>query len=282
MLKIFYANENEIPADVKSFYENRDGGWWLKVDQTGWVERKKLEDFRDNNVTLTNENKTLKEELKKFEGIDPEKYHKLIDREQEITDEKLVKAGKIEEVVAERMKAANAEHGRQIDAKDKRIKELEETSQRTKAQLEKVKIDNVLLAEAQRRGLQSGAETFLLAAARDVWRLDDNGNPVAYDDISAGKVRYGKDGDPIKPGEWMDDLQRTTKFLFKPASGAGSNGGGTTEGAGGVGNDNINPFAKDHWNVQRQMEIYGQDKEKAQRLASAAGVKIGWPVPAAR
>lgn len=271
MFKYKYDNEADIPADHKSFYENRDGAWFLKVP--GVVPREKLDEFRDTNHTLTESLKEVKADLKKFEGIDPDKARGLMDREQEINDQKLVKAGKIDEVVAERMATANAEHARQLQAKDTRIKELETAQEKTSAQLKQVKIKNVLITEGKSRGLQDGAETFLLAAAEKTWDLDEHGAPVAKDEL--GKPIYGANGDPMKPGEWLDGLQRTSPFMFKPSNGSEAGGGG---GAGSRLNSpigEINYWKAEHWNPGKQMEILGKDRPLAERMAAAAGKKLG-------
>jgi hypothetical protein len=195
-----------------------------------------------------------------------------MDREQEIMDTKMVKAGKIDEVVAERMATANAEHKRNLEAKDGRIKELEGTLEKTSAQLKQVKIHNVLITEGKSRGLQDGAEPFLLAAAEKTWDLDENGVPIAKDE--RGRPIYGTSGDPMKPGEWLDGLQRTSPFMFKPSNGSEAGGGG---GAGRVGSGmpEINYWKTEHWNPGKQMEILGKDRPLAERMAAAAGKKIG-------
>ena len=271
MFKYKYTNEADIPADHKNFYEKRDGEWFLKVE--GVVSRERLEEFRDTNTELTEDNKKLKIELKRFEGIDPDKAHTLMDRESEIMSEKLVKAGKIEEVVAERMGTAKAEHQRNIEAKDARIKELEGTIEKTSAQLKQVKIHNVLITEGRTRGLAEGAEPFLMAAAEKTWDLDDEGQPVARDE--RGRVIYGASGNNMKPGEWLDGLQRTSPFMFKPSAGSEAGGSGGSRIGGGSNGSGPNPWKAEHWNPGKQMEILGKDRPQAERLAAEAGKKIG-------
>ena len=56
-LKYKYATKQEIPAEQQSFYVERDGAWLLDAD--GVVSQAKLDEFRKNNIALTNQLKTL-------------------------------------------------------------------------------------------------------------------------------------------------------------------------------------------------------------------------------
>ena len=66
-LKFKFKSKEEIPADQQALYVERDNGWMLDVD--GVVDKSKLEEFRANNIALSNQ---LAEQKKRFEGIDPE------------------------------------------------------------------------------------------------------------------------------------------------------------------------------------------------------------------
>ncbi len=49
-LKYKYATKQEIPAEHQSLYVERDGAWLLDAD--GVVSQAKLDEFRQNNITL--------------------------------------------------------------------------------------------------------------------------------------------------------------------------------------------------------------------------------------
>ena len=68
-LKYKYPNKQEIPAEQQALYIERDGAWLL--DAEGVVDKAKHEEFRTNNIALTNQ-------LKRFEGIDPDAVRQLI------------------------------------------------------------------------------------------------------------------------------------------------------------------------------------------------------------
>ena len=63
----------------------------------------------------------------------------------------------------------------------------------------------------------------VLARARGVFTLDNDGNPVAKD--SEGKVILGADGvKPLAVKEWSHSLVEEAPYLFEGSSGGGANG----------------------------------------------------------
>ena len=95
-LKFKYATKQEIPAEQQSFYVERDGAWLLDAD--GVVSQTKLDEFRQNNIALTNQ-------LKKFEGIDPDAVRQLAEDKRKLEEAQQIKAGEVDKVVAARLKA---------------------------------------------------------------------------------------------------------------------------------------------------------------------------------
>ncbi len=103
--------KQEIPAEHQSFYVERDGAWLLDAD--GVVSQSKLDEFRQNNITLTNQ-------LKRFEGIDPDAVRSLRTATMKMEEEKRkleeaaqIKAGEVDKVIDARIKAARAEWDKQ-------------------------------------------------------------------------------------------------------------------------------------------------------------------------
>ena len=52
-LKFKFKTREEIPAELQSLYIERDGAWTL--DAEGVVDKSKHEEFRTNNIALTNQ-----------------------------------------------------------------------------------------------------------------------------------------------------------------------------------------------------------------------------------
>ena len=245
-LKFKYATKQEIPAEQQSFYVERDGAWLLDAD--GVVSQTKLDEFRQNNITLTNQ-------LKRFEGIDPDAVRQLAAEKQRLEDEQRLKDGKYQEVLDARLKTARTDwdkqHGLVVAERDALT-----------GRLTAIQIDQAVVNEATKRGLRPTAIPDITSRARTTFKLVD-GVPQAFDGPTA---RMGKDG-PMTLAEWVDALVSDAPHLFEAnaGSGAAGSGGGVT------GNRSVkNPFRKESWNLTEQMKIQKSDPQLAARLKAAA------------
>ena len=252
-LKFKYATKQEIPAEHQSLYVERDGAWLLDAD--GVVSQTKLDEFRQNNITLTNQ-------LKKFEGIDPDAVRSLRTATMKMEEEKRkleeaaqIKAGEVDKVIEARLKAARAEwdktHGVVVAERDA-----------LHGRLTAIQIDQAVVNEATKRGLRPTAIPDITSRARLNFKLVD-GVPQAFDGQTA---RMGKDG-PMTLAEWVDALVSDAPHLFEANAGGGAAGSGS----GGVGNRSVkNPFRKETFNLTEQMKLQKSDPQLAARLKASA------------
>jgi uncharacterized protein YqfA (UPF0365 family) len=256
-LKYKFATKQEIPAEHQSLYVERDGAWLLDAD--GVVSQSKLDEFRQNNITLTNQ-------LKRFEGIDPDDVRSLRTATMKMQEEKLkleeaaqLKAGEVDKVIDARIKAARAEwdktHGVVVAERDVLT-----------GRLTAIQIDQAVVNEATKRGLRPTAITDITARARQTFKLV-NGVPQAFE--ADGQIaRTGKDGvSPMTLAEWVDALVSDAPHLFEANAGSGAAGSGS----GGAGNRSVkNPFRKESFNLTEQMKLQKSDPQLAARLKAAA------------
>ena len=246
-LKYKFATKQEIPAEHQSLYVERDGAWLLDAD--GVVSQTKLDEFRQNNITLTNQ-------LKKFEGIDPDAVRQLADDKQRLEDEQRLKDGKFQEVLDARLKTARADwdktHGVVVAERDALT-----------GRLTAIQIDQAVVSEATKRGLRPTALTDITARARMTFKLV-NGVPQAFD----GDVpRYGRDGtSPLTLAEWVDALVSDAPHLFEANAGGGAAGSGSR----GAGSGGVNPFRKESWNLTEQVKLLKTNPGLAARLKASA------------
>ncbi len=110
-LKFKIKSKDEVPAEVQALYVERDGALVLDVD--GAVDKSKLDEFRANNIALSNQ---LAEQQKRFEGIDPDEVRRLADEKRRLEEAQQLKAGETEKVVEARVKAARGELEKQLSA----------------------------------------------------------------------------------------------------------------------------------------------------------------------
>ena len=160
-LKFKFKLKEEIPADQQALYVERDGAWCLDVD--GVVDKSKLEEFRANNIALSNQ---LTEQKKRFEGIDPEQVRKLAEEKQRLEEAQQLKGGEVDKVVEGRLRTAKTEWDKQFAAV---------TSERDSlnARLTAIQIDQGVITTATKRGLRPTAIPDITARARTVFRLVD-------------------------------------------------------------------------------------------------------------
>ncbi|HLP76784.1 MAG TPA: hypothetical protein VK327_07675 [Candidatus Paceibacterota bacterium] len=247
-LKYKYPNAGEVPAELKPFYVERDGAFVL--DAEGVVDKAKLEEFRQNNITLANQ-------LKRFEGIDPDAVRSLQTATMKAEEELRLKEGKFQEVLDARLKNAKGEWDKQHNVV---VSERDALHGRLTA----IQIDQAVVNEATKRGLRPTAIPDITSRARMTFKLAD-GVPQAFD---GDKVRTGKDGvSPMTLAEWVDGLVGDAPHLFEANAGGGAAGSG-----GGVtGNRSVrNPFRKETWNLTEQMKLQKTDPGLAARLKAAA------------
>jgi hypothetical protein len=256
-LKFRFKSKDEIPAEQQALYVERDGAWLLDVE--GAVDKTKLDEFRANNITLSNQ---LAEQKKRFEGIEPDEVRKLVEEKQRL--ELLAQGHKpeeVEKIVENRLKTAKSEW-------DKQFAGVTAERDTLNSRLTAIQIDQGVTTVATKRGLRPTAIPDITARARVVFRLVD-GAPRAYE--ADGKtVRVGKDGmTPMTLDEWVDQQVADAPHLFESNAGGGAAGNGSG-GAGGGNRSVKNPFRKESWNLTEQMKLQKSDPALAARLKAAA------------
>lgn len=244
-LKYKYASKGEVPAEHATLYVERDGAFVL--DAEGVVDKAKHEEFRANNIALTNQ-------LKRFEGIDPDAVRQLAEEKHKLEEAAQIKAGEVDKVLAARLKAElDKVHAPVLAERDA-----------LHGRLTAIQIDQAVVNEATKRGLRATAIPDITSRARLTFKLVD-GVPQAFD---GEKIRTGKDGvSPMTLAEWVDALVSDAPHLFEANAGGGAAGSG-----GGVtGNRSVrNPFRKETWNVTEQMKLQKDDPQLAARLKASA------------
>lgn len=220
MLKATIESLDAVPEQVREFYEPKDGKFTLRVE--GVVPKTRLDEFRDTNIALKRQ---LEELTTRFDGVDPEKYRELSDKAQRERDRKLIDAGKVDELVNERVSSMKAAYETQIQARDAELA-------KSRQHLESLVIDNGIRDAAAKAGVRPTAIEDVLLRGRTLFRLQD-GKAVPMD---GDKPIYGKNGDPMMIDEWVSSLSDRAPHLFEQSTGAGSRNasGNANPGAGRV------------------------------------------------
>lgn len=172
--------------------------------------------LKTKNGELIAAQKQLKEQLQKFEGIDPEAVNNIIKRFADDEEAGLIKAGKLDEVLNKRTERMKASFEKET-AKEKAAREAAEA--RVQKYARQV-LENHIRAAAAEAGLHKHAIDDALLRAQSVFALDDDANPIAGEDV------LGKDGKPLTLKEWFTDMKERAPHWWPATQGGGASGGG--------------------------------------------------------
>lgn len=214
-LKSRVASLDDVPEAARALYAKDGDEFALQIE--GMVPKARLDEFRDNNVALRRDIEAIQ---KQFEGIDPEQARALAERAAKERDKKLIDAGKVEELLAERTAKMKAEYDRERET-------IAGQLAGTQKQLESLVIDGALRDAAMKAGVRATAIDDVLNRGRAVFKLQD-GKAVPLD---GDRVIYGKSGDPLGVAEWVSGLAEPAPHLFEASTGGGAKP--NTGGAGG-------------------------------------------------
>src|ERR1041384_1258250 len=160
-MKFKFKSKDEIPAGDLSRYVERDGAWYLDVEDA--VEKSKHDEQRAIALAAVKERD---EDKKRFEGIDPEEVRKLAEEKRRLEEAQALAAGQFDKVMEARLKAQKAELDKQVSTLN--------------ARLVAVQIDQGVTAAATKRGLRPTAIPDITARAREAFKLV-NGIPTAFE-----------------------------------------------------------------------------------------------------
>lgn len=211
MFKFVLDSLDGIEETHKAFYKkNEDGKYYLQVD--GVADKTKVDEFRSSNIDLRQQMETIQA---KFKNVDLDQYQEMLKQANDQRDKKLIDAGKIDELVEERVGSMRTEMQKTIDG-------LTGTNQGLTGQLEKHLVDGAISSAAAKAGAKGEAIDVLSLLARQTFKLHE-GAAVPFD---GDKVVYGKDGTaPKTVTEWITEMQEVRPFLFEQSSGGGGQGG---------------------------------------------------------
>jgi hypothetical protein len=210
---------DDLPETLKSLYVEHEGKFMLDVDgglpDAGW---------RDKVHSLNKENEKRRKEAQelqdKLAAVDIEEYNALKEKAAELEKERLLAAGKQEEVANKALEKLNAEHKKQLEA-------IKSESELAKSKIEQYKT-KALIGEINSSINGAGFHEYcteeVIDAAMKVFSLNEEGNVVALD--SDGLVIIGKDGKtPYSVKEWANSSDVREKKPHWLKSGIGGSGG---------------------------------------------------------
>lgn len=172
--------------------------------------------LKAKNAELLGKLKDSGDNLKRYEGIDPDAVRSILQRFSDDEEAKLIASGKIDEVLTKRTERMKTSY-EQETAKERQAREAAE--QRAEKFTRRV-LENSIRAEATAAGIHQHAVDDALLRAQGVFQLDDEGNPVAAEGV------FGKDGKPLTLKEWLAEMKDKAPHWFLQPKGSGAPGSG--------------------------------------------------------
>jgi len=225
-----------LPEDIKKEYtkNDTDGKFYLAVDGETATEKeakKKLEEFRTNNIKLMKDIEQMKKDAEKFKDLDPKKYEEAIKKLNELSDKRLIDEGKIDELLSKKTDRMRKDYEAQIKTLTVSVEDGKKAFAGLQNKYASSMIDNKIqiavngLEEKTREGVMVD----IIARGRRVFSLDDDGKPTARD--AAGEPMFGKDGTkPLSIEEWVQELPKSAGHFFEGSKGSGGKGGAVGSG----------------------------------------------------
>jgi hypothetical protein len=219
VLKFRVDSLDGIDQTVQPMYSlnDADNKYYLQVE--GVVSKEKLEEFRNNNISLS-------KKLEEYKDVDPSKYRELV---------KMEASGKfkgkspeeVDQMINERVTTMRTEY-------ETNLTTLQKDNEAKTAQLSLLLVDNVVRDAATKNNVTGPAIDDILLRAKTVFKLID-GVPTPHDE--KGSIVYGKDGTtPMSVADWVGNLRKTAPHLFPGSSGGGAQG---SRNAGAANNANL-------------------------------------------
>lgn len=171
---------------------------------------------------LLDAQRKMKDQLKQYEGIDPERARKLEQQLAENEEARLIADGKLDEVLNQRTERMRQEY-------DRKLQEASQTAEQSKEFADKfrgrVMRDEIRTAAAE-VGLVDAAVEDAVFRAGGLFEVNDEGNVVPRED--AGLDENGK---PLTPEAWLESMRDKAPHWFPVPEGSQSHGGAGGPGA---------------------------------------------------
>lgn len=158
--------------------------------------------------------KEQNDNLKRFDGIDPDAVRGILKRFENDEEAKLIADGKIDEVINKRTERLRNDVDKQLKEANSRVERAEAFANKFRQRV----LGDEVRSAAGKAGALASAQEDLILRAKGIFQINDEGQAVAVDDD--GNPIMGKDGrTPLSPVEWVESLKESAPHLFPDASG---------------------------------------------------------------
>jgi hypothetical protein len=228
MLKKTVKTLEEVPEQYRALYEKKGDVFVLSVEIEGdgggddKENKKKLAEFRENNIKLQRQLEEQTKLLEQFKDIDPNSIkdgQAALNAMKEGEEKELIKQGKLDEVINRRLETYRKQVEKDRKDTETRIKALEGENGELKGKYGHLLIDTKVNEVIGGIGtVRKGAMSDILNRARSTWKANEKGELTA-------EGLYNEEGKPMSLEEWGRSLLQDASYLFEPSQGGGAKGG---------------------------------------------------------
>ncbi len=239
MFPTSYAKKEDIPKGQEDGYVEVDGAWVIE----GFAPKGKVDEFRNNNITLTKKIEEQEKQLLKFKDVDPVKYADAHKKLQELENNRLADAGEWKVLQAN----LERQHAEEIQESQKQAKSIQKGWD-----LEKI-ANRTAMTVLQHAVPGEGNMKYIQGDIQDLFSIDPESGEIIMKDKKTGL--------PVK-NEAKDGNLTLEEYLTKTYI-PGSNLFQKSEGGGAMGNRNANNLNKGIVDINdiNGREISGQNLE---------------------
>jgi chorismate mutase len=257
-----------VDENVAKLYTERNGKFEL-TGITGIKTQGDIDRLTAAAAKERDEHRATKDKLALWGDRDPAATLADLDKiaEYKIAADGKLDEGKMEELVAARLKTATGPLDRQVATLTQERDAAVEENVALKAEKNQRTIhDAVRAALVKENVLQTAHDDALMLSDR-MFEITDDGKVVTKGDVG---VTPGVDAEV-----WLKDMAEKRPHWWAPSEGGGGKPG--SSGPGGT----KNPWSKSHWNLTEQGRVIREEgREKADALAKQAGSYVGATAPA--
>lgn len=183
--------------------------------------------LKAKNADLVNRLSKAGDELKRFDGIEPDAVRAMLAKFSSEEEAALIAKGQIQQVLDNRTERMKGDFTKQLETERTATKRYQEANRKL---ADRALSEAIVKAASKAGALPEALDDIVLRAKASGWSVNEDGDIVAMHD---GEVVIGKDGKTsLSPTEWAETLRETAPHLWPKAQGAGATGSGSGGGSG--------------------------------------------------
>lgn len=267
-IEIEYDSFDAVPAVFKDLYEDV-GGRAVLTKVNGLKTQKDVGAVQEALRKERDAHRQTSELLKPWKGLTYEEVQAKLEKfpELEAAAEGKLDETKIDGIVQTRLKQKTAPLEVKLGEFEKNILERDSEIGRLRNVIQDRDRNEVVRAAATKAAVHASAVPDIEMNAKYMLEFDESGKLVTRADIPGVTPGLDING-------WLKEMQKSRTHWWPESEGGGSRGGG------GGGSFSKNPWSADHWNLTEQGKVLqSEGREAADRLAAAAGSRVGSTTP---